>query len=120
MAKLADEVFDREFLAERTPEEIDDDLVETYPAALERTVAMIDRREWSEAKACSSIAKTLRLCYKCSPQSRSSLVDALRSIQALGKMLFYSMSIQERIAAEAAGINFPALDNYTRLTNESS
>ena len=58
MAKLADEVFDREFLAERTREEIDD-LVETYRAALERTVAMIDRREWSEAKAYSSIAKTL-------------------------------------------------------------
>ena len=58
MAKLAGEVFDREFLAERTREEIDD-LVETYRAALERTVAMIDRREWSEARTYSSIAKTL-------------------------------------------------------------
>ena len=127
MAKLVDEVFDREFLAERTRDEIDG-LVETYRVALERTVAMIDGCEWSEANAYSPLAKTLpeilsRLCYKCSPGLRSSLVDTLRSIyesdrrhlcasvRALRIRLFDSMSIQERIAAVTTLIDFPALEN---------
>lgn len=83
-AKLADDVFDREFLAGRTREQIDG-LVEEYRAALDRTVGVAGGRDWSEAKAHTSLARTLpeilsRLCCKCSPSVRTRLVDTLRRI----------------------------------------
>ena len=121
--KAADQLFNREFLAGLGRDDVDG-YMQTYLAALERTVSMVGDPDWSEAKTFLALAKTLpevfsRLCYKCSPAFRERLVDTLRAIYGssrrglfaevghFARRLFDSMSVQERIRAVPSLIDFP-------------
>ena len=125
-ANANDRLFDREYLADLETHEVDR-LFDIYLPALERTILMANEPDLSEARNFELLAKTLpdvfsRLCYKCSPENRTRLVDALRSIygskrrtmfdkvQRFSKRLFLSMSVEERVSAVPALIDFPVPD----------
>ena len=122
-AKAADHLFDREFLAGLGRDDVDG-YMQTYLAALERTVSMVEDPDWSEAKTFVTLAETLpevfsRLCYKCSPVFRERLVGTLGTIYGSSRRhvfaevgrfagrLFDSMSVQERIRLVPSLIDFP-------------
>ena len=130
-AKAADHLFDREYLDGLSQEQVDE-YFETYLGALERTVTMFDEREWSEAKSFLPLAQTLpevfsRLCYKCSPPHRESLVgvltaiyrsrrrDRFEGVDRLAARLFHSMSVPERVAAVPSLIGLPMPPDYRGL-----
>ena len=121
--KATDHLFNREFLAGLGRDDVDG-YMQTYLAALERTVSMVDDPDWSEAKTFVTLAETLpevfsRLCYKCSPVFRERMVDTLGAIYGSSRKhvfdkvgrfasrLFDSMSVQERIRAVPSLIDFP-------------
>ena len=110
--KATDGLFDREYLAGLKRDEIDG-LLEIYVPAFERTIAIVNKPDRSDAKSFELLAKTLpevlsRLCYKCSPEWRKRLVRSLSAIYGsrrkrvfkgfftFAKRLFTSMSLQER------------------------
>ena len=110
-AKATDGLFDREYLAGLGRDEVDS-FVEIYLPALERTIAMVNEPDWSEAKTFEALARTLpevlsRLCYKCSPECRERLVNLLGAIYGsqrrrvftgiydFANRLFDSMSVEE-------------------------
>ena len=130
-AKAADHLFDREYLDGLSHAQVDE-YFETYLGALERTVTMLDEREWSEAKSFLPLAQTLpevfsRLCYKCSPPHRESLVGVLiaiyrsrrrhqfEGVDRLAARLFHSMSVPERVAAVPSLIGLPMPPDYRGL-----
>ena len=130
-AKVADGLFDREYLAGLGQDEADR-FFEIYLPALERTIAMVNEPDWSEARTFESLAKTLpevfsRLCYKCSPVSRERLVAALGAIYGskrrqvfaeVGRFadrLFDSMSVEERAGVVPALIDFPVPDRLSEI-----
>ena len=83
-AQAADGLFDREYLAGLGSEEVDR-FLEIYLPAFERTIAMADETDLSDASVFDPLAKTLpevfsRLCYKCSPEYRKRLLESLRAI----------------------------------------
>ena len=117
-AKATDGLFDREYLAGLKRDEVDN-LFEIYLPAFERTVAMVNEPDWSEAKTFEALAQTLpevfsRLCYKCSSECRERLVDVLGAIygskrrkvfagvRRFAGRLFDSMSAEERARAVPA------------------
>ena len=121
-AKAADGMFDREYLAGLKRGEVDS-LFEIYLPAFERTVAMVNNPDRSDAKSFELLAKTLpevlsRLCYKCSPEWRERLVGSLsaiygsrrkrvfRGIYSFAKRLFDSMTLQERAQAVPTLVDF--------------
>ena len=125
-AKAADELFDREYIAGLRSDEADR-FLEIYLPAFERTIAMADEPDLSEAKSFELLAKTLpevfsRLCYKCSPPYRERLLAALRAIYGskqrrmfaeVGKFadrLLDSMSVEELTRAVPSLIDFPVPD----------
>ncbi|MDE0478140.1 MAG: SIR2 family protein [Gammaproteobacteria bacterium] len=126
-ANAADGLFDREYLAGLGREEVDG-LVDIYLPAFERTIAMVNDSDWSEAKTYKLLAQTLpevfsRLCYKCSPEYRGRLVSSLGSIygskqrgifQGVSRFadrLFDSMSVEERTRAVPQLLDFQMSDN---------
>jgi len=130
-AKAANGLFDREYLAGLGSDEADR-FFEIYLPAFERTIAMVNEPDWSEAKTFDALAKTLpetfsRLCYKGSPASRKRLVAALGAIYGsrrrrvfaeVGRFadrLFDSMSVEERLGAAPALIDFPVPDRLDEL-----
>lgn len=121
-AKAADGLFDREYLAGLGRDEVDS-FVEIYLPALERTIAMVNEPDWSEAKTFEALARTLpevlsRLCYKCSPECRERLVNLLSAIYGsqrrrvftgvydFANRLFDSMSVEECARAVPLLIDF--------------
>ena len=133
-AKAADGLFDREYLAGLGRNQVDG-LFEIYLPAFERTIAMVNEPDWSEAKTFKRLAGTLpeifsRLCYKCSPTYRERLVDALRAIYGskrrqvfrgishFAHRLFHSMSIKERTRAAASLIDIPMPDNLNEYEKQ--
>lgn len=121
-AEAADGLFDREYLAGLSREEVDR-LFKIYLPTLERTIAMLNEPDVSTAKDFDLLAKTLpelfsRLCYKCSPTFRERLVDALggiysskrrwffRDVGRFAQRLFDSMSVEERIRALPKVVDF--------------
>ena len=130
-AKVANHLFDREYLDRLSRAQVDE-YFETYLGALERTVATLDKREWSEAKSFAPLAQTLpevfsRLCHKCSREHRESLVSVLTAIyrsrrrhvfegvNRLAGRLFHSMSVPERVAAVPSLIGLPVPPHYVDL-----
>ena len=130
-AKAADGLFDREYLAGLRSHEADR-FLEIYLPVFERTIAMADEPDLSEARNFELLAKTLpevfsRLCYKCSPAYRERLLGALRAIYGskrrrmfaeVGKFsdrLFDSMSIEELARAVPALIDFPVPDGLNAI-----
>ena len=130
-AKAADELFDREYMAGLRSDEADR-FLEIYLPAFERTIAMADEPDLSEAKSFELLAKTLpevfsRLCYKCSPAYRERLLGALRAIYGskrrrmfaeVGRFsdrLFDSMSVEELTRAVPALIDFPVPDGLNEI-----
>ena len=130
-ADAADGVFDREYLASLGRDDVDS-LFEIYLPALERTIAMVNDPDRSEAKTFRSLASTLpevfsRLCYKCSPAYRERLVGALGAIYGskrrqvfaeVGRFadrLFDSMSVEERARAAPSVIGFPMPDDLDQV-----
>lgn len=131
-AAATDGLFDREFLANLRRDDVDS-FMEIYLPAFERTISAVDDPDWSEAKIFKLLAETLpevfsRLCYKCSPKYRESLLDSLGAIYGLKrkhvfqgvdlfeKRLFDSMSVEERAFSVPKLLNFPML----RDSEESS
>ncbi len=130
-SKAADGLFDREYLAGLGGNKADS-FFEIYLPALERTIAMINELDWSEAKTFESLAKTLpevfsRLCYKGSPACRERLVGALGAIYGSKRRhvfaevdrftdrLFDSMSVEERARAVPSLIDFPVPDRLGEI-----
>ena len=130
-AKATDHLFNREFLAGLGRDDVDG-YMQTYLAALERTVSMVGDPDWAEAKTFLTLAETLpevfsRLCYKCSPAFRERLVDTLCAIygssrrgafadvRRFARRLFDSMSVQERVSAVPSLIDFPVPEGLQGL-----
>ena len=130
-AKAADELFDREYVAGLKSDEADR-FLEIYLPAFERTIAMADEPDSSEAKSFELLAKTLpevfsRLCYKCSPAYRERMLGGLRAIYSskrrrmfaeVGRFsyrLFDSMSVEELARAVPALIDFPVPDGQNEI-----
>ena len=130
-AKAADELFDREYVAGLRANEADR-FLEIYLPAFERTIAMADEPDLSEAKSFELLAKTLpevfsRLCYKCSPEYRERLLAALRAIYGSKRRrmfaevrqfairLFDSMSVEELAHAVPTLIDFPVPDGLNEI-----
>ena len=130
-AKAADELFDREYLAGLGSDEVDRYL-EIYLPAFERTIAMANESDMSEARSFDLLAKTLpevfsRLCYKCSPAYRERLQAALHAIYGskrrrmfaevgpFAKRLFDSMSVEELARAAPSLIDFPVPDGLNEI-----
>lgn len=130
-AKAADHLFDRKFLAGLGRDDVDG-YMQTYLAALERTVSMVGDPDWSEAKTFVTLAEALpevfsRLCYKCSPVFRERLVGTLGAIYGSSRRhvfekvvrfasrLFDSMSVHERIRAVPSLIDFPVPEGLQGL-----
>ena len=130
-AKAADELFDREYVAGLRANEADR-FLEIYLPAFERTIAMADEPELSEARSFELLAKTLpevfsRLCYKCSPEYRERLLAALRAIYGSKRRrmfaevrqfairLFDSMSVEELAHAVPSLIDFPVPDGLNEI-----
>ena len=133
-AKAADGLFDREYLAGLGRDEVDS-FFEIYLPAFERTIAMVNEPDWSEAKTFELLAKTLpevfsRLCYKCSPDCRERLVGALSAIygskrrkvfSGVGRFadrLFDSMSVEEGARAVPSLIDFPMPDDLDEIEKQ--
>ena len=125
--KVTDGLFDREYLNRLSRDEIDS-FVEIYLPAFDRTIAMVDKPEWSDVVTVEALAKTLpemfsRLCNKCSPKHREHLVSVLRAIynsrrrqvfknvDLFAKRLFQSMSITEQVHAVPSLLDFPMPGN---------
>ena len=130
-AKAADELFDREYVAGLRAN-VADRFLEIYLPAFERTIAMADEPELSEARSFELLAKTLpevfsRLCYKCSPEYRERLLAALRAIYGskrrqmfaeVGKFagrLLDSMSVEELARAVPSLIDFPVPERLSEI-----
>ena len=130
-AKATDGLFDREYLADLKRDEVDS-LLETYLPAFERTIALVNEPDWTEAKSFELLAQTLsevisRLCYKCSPKYRERLVASLRAIYGskrkrifrevirFADRLFDSMSVEERARAGPLLIDFPMPDDLDEI-----
>ncbi|MYF52076.1 MAG: SIR2 family protein [Gammaproteobacteria bacterium] len=130
-AKATDGLFDREYVAGLS-QETADGLLEIYLPALERTVAMIGDADWSEAKTCQSLAKTLpevlsRLCYKASSNYRERLLVSLRAIYGstrkhmftgvsrFASRLFDSMSVEERARTVPSLVDFPVPSDLSEI-----
>lgn len=130
-AKAADHLFDREYLDELSRAEVDE-YFQTYLLALEQTVATVDEQEWSEAKSFKPLANALpevlsRLCYKCSPAHRESLLSVLTAVyrsrrrhvfeafDRLARRLFNSMSVPERLRAVPSLIDLQVPPSYGDL-----
>ena len=125
-AKAIDGLFDREYLAGLGSDEADT-FLEIYLPAFERTIAMANESDSSEANSFELLAKTLpevfsRLCYKCSPTYRGRLLGALGAIYGskrrhmfaevgrFSNRLIDSMSIEELVRAVPSLIDFPVPD----------
>ena len=130
-AKAADELFDREYMAGLRSDEADR-FLEIYLPAFERTIAMADEPDLSEAKSFDLLAKTLpevlsRLCYKCSPAYQKRLLAALRAIYGskrrrmfaevgqFADRLFDSMSVEELARAVPSLIDFPVPERLNEI-----
>ena len=130
-AKATDHLFNREFLAGLGRDDVDG-YMQTYLAALERTVSMVGDPDWAEAKTFLTLAETLpevfsRLCYKCSPAFRERLMDTLCAIYGSSRRgafadvrrfahrVFDSMSVQERASAVPSLIDFPVPESLQGL-----
>lgn len=136
-AEATDGLFDREYLADLTHDEVDR-LFETYLPAFERTISMINDSDSLEAKTFKSLARILpevfsRLCYKCSPEYQNKLVQLLVAIYGLNPerrrmfteqvsteicrftyRLLNSMSFQDRLKMPLI-IESPVLDNLRNI-----
>ena len=116
-------LFDREFLSRHSRQDIDN-LLEAYLPAFEHSIKMIDNSGHPVDREFELLAKILpevcsRLCYKCSPKHRESLVSILREMYAskrigdfaqiriFAERLFDSMSILERCRAVPMLVDFP-------------
>ena len=127
-ARATDGLFDREYLAGLKRDDVDS-LFDIYMPAFERTIAMVNEPDRSEAKTFELLAKTLpevfsRLCYKCSANSRERMIGALHRIYAskrrqmfvdvglFARRLFRSMTIEERVCAVPTLIDFPVPDRW--------
>ena len=132
-AKATDGLFDREYLAGLKRDEVDG-LLEIYLPAFERTIAMVNKPDRSDAKSFELLAKTLpevlsRLCYKCSPEWRERLVGSLGAIYgsrrkrvfrgtfSFAKRLFDSMSLQERAQIVPFLVDFQMPDDLDESGN---
>ena len=130
-AKATDGLFDREYLADLTRDEVDS-LLEIYLPAFERTITMVNKPDWTEAKTFELLARTLpevisRLCYKCSPEYRVRLVGSLSAIyesrrkrlfgdvRRFADRLFDSMSVKERARVVPSLIDFPMPDDLDEI-----
>ena len=130
-AKAADGLFDREYLAGLRSNDADR-FLEIYVPAFERTIAMANESDLSEAKSFELLAKTLpevfsRLCYKCSPAYRERLLGALRAIYGskrkrmfakvgrFAERLFHSMSVEELASSVPSLIDFPVPDGLNEI-----
>ena len=130
-AKAADGLFDREYMAGLQSDEADS-FLEIYLPAFERTIAIANESDLSEAKSFELLGKTLpevfsRLCCKCSPAYRERLLAALRAIYGskqrwifaeVGKFadrLFNSMSVEELARAVPSLIDFPMPDGLNEI-----
>lgn len=133
-AKAADGLFDREYLAGLRRDEIDR-FFEIYLPAFERTIAMVNDPDGSEAETFKLLAETLpevfsRLCYKCSPEYRQRLLDALGAmygskrretfaeVRPFADRLFDSMSIGERARVVPMLIDFPVPDDLNEIETQ--
>ncbi|MCY4137538.1 MAG: SIR2 family protein [Rhodobacteraceae bacterium] len=132
--EAADGLFDREYLARLQREEVDG-LFQIYLPAFERAIAMVNEPDDSEAKTIELVAKTVpevfsRLCYKCSPEFRERLLDALEAIYASKRRnvftrvnrfverLFGSMSIAEHARAAPLLIDFPPPNDLSDIEKQ--
>ena len=130
-AKAADGLFDREYLAGLGRDEADR-FFDIYLSAFERTIAMVNEPDWSEARTFESLAKTLpevfsRLCYKGSSASRERLFGSLGAIYGSKRRhvfagvrhfverLFDAMSVEERVRAVPSLIDFPVPDHLNEI-----
>lgn len=122
--KVADGLFDREYLAGLGQDEADN-FTNIYLPSFEHIISIIEKRpDGTEAQAFERLVKTLlevfsRLCYKCSPACRKRMLSALGTIYSLkwipvlenisrfAKRLFDSMSVKERIDAVPILIDIP-------------
>lgn len=133
-AKATDGLFDREYLADLKRDEVDS-LLETYLPAFERTITMVNKPDWKEAKTFELLAQTLsevisRLCYKCSPKYRERLVASLRAIYGskrkrlfrkvlrFADRVFDSMSVEERARVVPLLIDFPMPDDLDEIAKK--
>ena len=130
-AKATDGLFDREYLAGLGSDEADT-FLGIYLPAFERTIAVANESDSSEANSFELLAKTLpevfsRLCYKCSPTYRERLLGALRAIYSskrrqmfaevgrFSNRLFDSMSVEELVRAVPSLIDFPVPDRLNDI-----
>lgn len=129
--KIADGLFDREYLANLSQEEVDK-FVNIYLPAFERIISIEKGPVGPEAEAINQLAETLpevfsRLCYKCSPECRERVFNTLVTIYSLKwrqvfenitrftDRILDSMSVEERVDAIPILLDIPVPDRLNEL-----
>ncbi len=129
-SKETDSVFDREYLAKLSRNEVDQ-IIENYLPSITRMLSLIEEYDHQQAQKFDALAKTSpellsRLSCKCSPEYRKKFLEILQSIYSskhirmfekvenLAIRLIQSMSYVEKIEALPKLIEFPIPN-----TNES-